>query len=109
MTNPTYSETPNSRAHIELMSSKPNDRRTATRKPTKDLSSLKVGMKGPTITCMVHNVSETGALIETSTRELPERFILDNPDQGIRKLCRVVWSYGQLTGVEFLNPADTVQ
>lgn len=97
------------RARIEFVPITENDRRDRPRKPTRDLSSLRTGPADPAITCMVHNLSETGAMIETSTRDLPERFILDNPAQNIRKLCRVVWSCGGLTGLEFIKPADPVQ
>ena len=78
-----------------------SERRTAPRKKTEDLSSIVVNVNGRIITCMVHNISETGAMIQTSTRELPQRFILDNPNEGIRRACRVIWSKGDLTGVEF--------
>lgn len=86
-----------------------DDRRLAPRFPTRELSSLQTGPAGKTITCMVHNLSETGAMIETSIRDLPKRFILDNPNRKLRKLCRIVWSCGDLTGVEFIATSDFVQ
>ncbi len=80
-----------------------SDRRIAPRKPTEDLSSIVVDIDGRKITCMVHNISATGAMIQTSIRDLPRRFILDNPNEGIRRACRVVWSKDDLTGIEFLT------
>lgn len=80
-----------------------DDRRIAPRKRTEDLSSIVVDIDGRKITCMVHNISKTGAMIQTSLRELPRRFILDNPKEGIRRACRVIWSEGDLTGIEFVK------
>jgi len=79
------------------------DRRIAYRKTTEDLSSIVVNIDGRKITCLVHNVSDTGAMIQTSIRDLPARFILDNPSEGIRRACKVVWSEGDMTGIEFVR------
>lgn len=95
-------------ARIELIPAK-DDRRDAPRIPTKDISSLETGRSGQSITCLVHNLSDTGAMIETSTRTLPKRFILDNPNRNLRKLCRIVWSCGDLTGVEFIGSNQRMQ
>lgn len=86
-----------------------DDRRIAPRKRTEDLSSLVVDLGGRRVTCLVHNISETGAMIQTSLRELPKRFILDNPSEGIRRTCRVVWTKGDLIGIEFLKSATSRQ
>ena len=80
-----------------------NERRIAPRKHTEDLSSIVVSVDGRTITCLVHNISATGAMIQTSTRDLPKRFVLDNPNEGIRRACRVIWEEGDMTGIEFVK------
>ena len=90
-------------ANIEFISTSETDRRRTPREDTSDLSSLKVGVNGRPITCLVHNISATGAMIETSVSDLPQRFILDNPTKNIRALCRIVWSCRGLSGVEFIN------
>lgn len=80
-----------------------DDRRIAPRKQTEDLSSIVASVDGRAITCLVHNISATGAMIQTSTRDLPKRFVLDNPNEGIRRACRVIWEEGDMTGVEFVK------
>ena len=80
-----------------------DERRIVPRKQTEDLSSIVVSIDGRTITCLVHNISETGAMVQTSVRDLPQRFVLDNPNEGIRRVCRVIWVDGDMTGVEFVK------
>ena len=90
-------------ARIEFITPIADDRRRSPREEARDLSSLTLNVNDRPVTCLVHNISETGAMIETSVRDLPARFILDNPTKKLRVLCRVVWSCKGLTGVEFIK------
>lgn len=53
--------------------------------------------------CMVHDISETGARIETARLEaVPDRFTLLLTPQGFpRRECRVVWRRDGFLGVTF--------
>ena len=53
--------------------------------------------------CSVHDVSETGARIETSRPDaVPDRFTLLLTPHGFpRRPCRVVWRRGRFLGVTF--------
>ena len=95
-------------AHIEFIPIGRTERRGARRQQVNELASLNTKVNAPPITCLVHNLSDTGAMIETSVKELPQRFILDNPTRNMRTLCRVVWSCQGLTGVEFIK-SDKLQ
>ena len=106
MHKPPKSNTAGEGTRIEFIPYTGSEKRLSARKPTQDLSNLKLGVHGQSVTCMVHNISETGALLETSIRDLPDRFILENPNENLRKLCRIVWSCGELTGVEFVNSSS---
>ena len=54
------------------------------------------------ITCIVRDLSVTGAAIEASVRSgIPERFTLIMPDDGLRLACRVAWRREYRMGVAF--------
>ena len=54
------------------------------------------------INCLVRNLSTTGAAIEISSRaELPERFVLVVPGDGLQLPCRTVWRKEHRIGVAF--------
>ena len=78
------------------------ERREAPRTPTNELSEMVIDIGGETRTCLVHNISETGAMIETSMQNLPRRFVLMRPSPQKPKLCRIVWQSTSFAGVEFL-------
>jgi len=54
--------------------------------------------------CMVTNISETGARLYSET-EMPDSFTLtmSGDDGDIRRDCRVVWRLGGELGVEFVE------
>jgi len=78
------------------------NRRASTRKKTCELAEIVVDLKGRRIACLVHNVSDGGAMIESSCDTLPKRFVLAYPARNIHKVCHVVWSCGALRGLEFV-------
>lgn len=80
-----------------------SERRRSRRFRIENLSELVLDVNGRTITCVIHDISETGALLETSTGNLPNCFVLNAPDQSLRVLCRKVRTWNNLTGVEFLR------
>jgi hypothetical protein len=54
------------------------------------------------VTCIVRDLSLTGAAIEASVRSgIPDRFFLVVPDEGLRLACRVVWRREYRMGVAF--------
>lgn len=57
-------------------------------------------------TCMVTNISDTGARLFSET-DMPPRFILALSGEGVnsRHECRVVWRLGGELGVEFIERA----
>lgn len=85
------------------------DRRDSPREPARDLADIVTDGAKLALTCMVRNVSGTGALIEAGTREVPERFVLVNHARKFRSVCRVVWRRGAMIGVRFLTPPRKFQ
>jgi hypothetical protein len=54
------------------------------------------------VTCVVRDLSLTGAAIDASVRfGIPERFTLVMPDDGLRLPCRVTWRREYRMGVAF--------
>ena len=70
------------------------------------LSASIVVEPGEVLACKLHDVSETGARIETSRPEaVPERFTLLLTPHGFpRRECRVVWRRDGFLGVTFPVP-----
>jgi len=61
-----------------------------------------IGFNGSGIECLVCNVSESGAAIETkSAMGVPELFKLTVDSERIDRYCRVVWRKYQRLGVTF--------
>lgn len=79
------------------------ERRREAREPARDLCEIEMDSSGYAVTCMVHNLSESGALIETSDRSVPDRFILTNHFRSERVVCRVAWRKDKLLGVRFVT------
>ncbi len=79
-----------------------SNRRSTPRELTKELAELIVDLNGRKITCLVHNISDGGAMIESSSGYLPKRLILNYPDKDIRAVCRLAWMKGNLAGLEFI-------
>ncbi len=78
------------------------NRRLSPREETAELAELVVDLTGRRITCIVHNISEGGAMVEACANPLPERTTLICKNWDINKSCRVVWSDGKLSGLEFV-------
>jgi hypothetical protein len=54
------------------------------------------------INCLVLNLSATGAALEVSNQtEIPERFTLVMPGDGLHLSCRTVWRKERRIGVTF--------
>ena len=81
-----------------------DEKRRFARLPARDLSEIFLPGSRVPLTCMVHNLSEHGAMIETSTPDLPQRFILTNHARRNRMVCEVAWRSGRLLGVRFATP-----
>ncbi len=81
----------------------PYEGRRSRRFQIENLSELVLDINGRTISCMVRNISETGAMIESSSNELPNCFVLSIPEQNLRVLCRKVWEQENRIGVAFLK------
>ncbi len=78
------------------------NRRYHPRENMGELAELIVDLTGRKIVCLVHNISDGGAMIESSANILPKRVILNYQDKYIRKVCRVVWLDGNFAGLEFI-------
>jgi PilZ domain len=62
--------------------------------------TIKFGLR--TVSCLIRNLSVTGAAIDLSSRtELPERFVLVVPGDGLQLPCLTVWRKEHQIGVTF--------
>jgi len=82
------------------------NRRAFPRENTSDLAELIIDLTGRKIICMVHNISEGGAMVETSTAHLPTRLILNYKVKNIHKACRVKWIKDNMAGLQFVTIDD---
>jgi PilZ domain len=80
------------------------NRRGAPREPARDLCEILTDGLRYAMSCMAHNISATGALLETSLTGVPDRFILVNHAKHTRTVCQVVWRCGRMVGVRFTRP-----
>lgn len=78
-----------------------DERRDTAREPARDLCEIVVDNARFAISCLAHNISATGALLESSSTDVPDRFILANHAKRMRTVCRVVWRCGRMMGVRF--------
>jgi PilZ domain len=77
------------------------ENRRAPRHNVLKVGAIKFGRSS--INCLVRNLSVTGAAIDLSTRpELPERFVLVVPSDGLQLPCRTVWRKAHQIGVAFV-------
>lgn len=83
-----------------------NDKRRAKRRPL-CLAATLVAEPSHILACTVHDVSETGARIETGRPDaVPDRFtLLLTPNGFPRRDCRVVWRRDGFLGVTFVPRA----
>lgn len=80
-----------------------NNRRVYPREKTQELAELILDLKGRKVACLVHDISDGGVKIESSSNSLPTRFILNYPEKNIRSICRVAWKRDMLFGLEFVK------
>lgn len=71
------------------------------RRLANDLSQIQ--FDNQLIGCLIHNLSNEGAMIEVSTSQVPDRFVLVNYAENKRMACKVVWRDHLRLGVEFLT------
>ena len=84
-----------------------SDRRAAPRIAARELSEITMDTREIPVTCLIHNISRTGALIEAASKDINDRFILTNHARKNRVICRVAWRNGNMMGVHFLTaPRD---
>lgn len=79
-----------------------SNRRNYPRENMADLAELIVDLTGRKIICLVHNISDGGAMVESSATLLPKRLILNCKKKNIHKACRVKWTKGNMAGLEFV-------
>jgi hypothetical protein len=84
------------------------NRRGSPREPARDLCEILTDGLRYAMSCMAHNISGTGALLETSLSGVPDRFILVNHSRNTRTVCQVVWRCGRMVGVRFTRPPRSV-
>jgi PilZ domain len=77
------------------------ENRRAPRHNVLKAGTIKFGRSS--VNCLIRNLSATGAAIDLSTRaELPERFVLVVPGDGLQLPCRTVWRKAHQIGVAFI-------
>ena len=86
-----------------------SDKRQATRDQARDLSEIILDGRKYGVACLIHNISQTGALLEVSCGDLPKRFILANYTKRTKTLCRQVWRDNRMIGVNFLTSPRSFQ
>jgi len=77
------------------------EKRASPRLPANDLSQILFGNQA--IGCLIHNLSGEGTMIEVSTTQIPDRFILVNYKSANRMVCEVVWRDHLRIGVKFIT------
>jgi len=83
------------------------ERRKAPRRVINRMAEFQGSMGSLPRTCMVTNISDTGARLFTEIIDIPERFTLSVSGEGVvyRHECRLVWRLGGELGVEFVDGA----
>lgn len=76
-----------------------SNKRKSARRFVNDLAQINFGNQ--MVGCLVHNLSDEGAMIEVSTSQVPDRFILKNFRTKKRVICEVVWRDHLRFGVKF--------
>jgi hypothetical protein len=82
----------------------PANRRATPREPAHDLCEIVTHASALATACLAHNLSSTGALLETGASGIPDRFVLVNHTKKTRTVCHVVWRCGRMAGVRFTRP-----
>ena len=88
------------KTHDQLFN--PNiNKRASPRYPANDLAQIL--FDNHILGCLIHNISNEGAMIEVSTSRVPDRFILANFRTKQRMACTVVWRDHLRIGVRFVT------
>ncbi|GIL02086.1 MAG: hypothetical protein BroJett030_19850 [Alphaproteobacteria bacterium] len=85
------------------------ERRGAGREAARDLSEIWIAGSKVPITCLVRDISATGARIEAATATLPNRFVLTNFARRCRVVVEVVWRRDRHCGVRFITPPRSLE
>ena len=79
------------------------NRRAFPRENMGELAELIVDLTGRKVVCLVHNISQGGAMVESTASILPKRLILNYENKNIRKVSLVIWKDGNLAGLKFIQ------
>ncbi len=77
------------------------DARRQPRVASDDLAQIRFG--NHLIGCRVHNISPNGAMIEVSTHQVPDQFVLVNYRSKKRMVCKVAWRDNLFIGVKIVS------
>jgi hypothetical protein len=85
------------------------EKRRMRRHPLRYAAWVAIGDNSPAKSCMVADVSETGARLELETSDdLPKEFwLLLSRDGKVRRRCEVVWQAGDQVGARYMTSATT--
>jgi hypothetical protein len=79
------------------------ERRTSARRRTYKVARIGFGGGRAVITCLIRNLSETGACLGVeSPVGIPDKFNLVFESGEPSRMCHVMWRKAKLIGVEFL-------
>ena len=85
------------------------DRRQGSRDKVLFGGVAELSQRGPTMNCVVRNISEHGACVEfDSTAKLPEEITLSVPRKGRSFLTKLIWRQANKVGLAFrMMTSDT--
>lgn len=81
------------------------EKRLHPRAQALDLSEIFLVGTSQAYACMVQDISESGARLQVSCGELPNKFALVNHIKRTRTLCKTIWRKNSLIGVRFISRA----
>lgn len=81
------------------------EKRLHPRAAALDLSEIILVGSNQAFACMVQDISESGAKLQVSCGELPNKFALVNHIKRTRTLCKTIWRKNSLIGVRFISRA----
>ncbi len=85
----------------DLLFNSDSETRSSPRYPANDLAQIL--FDNQSLGCLIHNISKNGAMIETSTSQVPDRFILVNYVTKMRMACEIKWQRNLHFGVRFVT------
>ena len=76
------------------------NKRRAARYPLMKAATIKFA--GGAISCIVRDLSTSGAALDVRNEmEIPTRFVLALPSEGLQMACRILWRKERRVGVAF--------